>query len=303
MLTGARIYVLPTGRGLAFLSLAGVVLTAAINYDNSLAYALAFLLGAVFLLAPFHTWRNLAGLALRAGRAEEVFAGGTARFPLHLRKPGGREAVALRVLKRPYAKGGPRGGGPGSPTSVDLEAGAGATVWVERPAPRRGWLPLGEVVVESRYPLGLFRAWSPVRCQAACLVLPRPAGEAPLPGAQGGGVGERASGLGGQDFSGLRPYLPGDPPRRMAWKALARTGAPEVKRFEEGGAAQLRLELAQARGDTEARLSQLCRWVLEAERLGLAFSLRLPEQELASGEGPGHRRRCLQALALHGLTP
>jgi uncharacterized protein (DUF58 family) len=38
--------------------------------------------------------------------------------------------------------------------------------------------------------------------------------------------------------------------------------------------------------------------VLEAERSGSNYALRLPEQVLAPGRGPEHRHACLRALAL-----
>ena len=49
---------------------------------------------------------------------------------------------------------------------------------------------------------------------------------------------------------------------------------------------------------TEARLSQLCRWVEDAYAAGRAFGLRLPGAEIPPNVGPGHRQRCLTALAL-----
>ena len=50
--------------------------------------------------------------------------------------------------------------------------------------------------------------------------------------------------------------------------------------------------------DPEARLSRLTAWVLEAERLGLDYGLRLPHTEIAPDNGIAQRQRCLQALAL-----
>ena len=38
--------------------------------------------------------------------------------------------------------------------------------------------------------------------------------------------------------------------------------------------------------------------VLQADRLGLDYGLRLPGVEIAPNNGPVHRRRCLEALAL-----
>ena len=51
-------------------------------------------------------------------------------------------------------------------------------------------------------------------------------------------------------------------------------------------------------GDLETRLSRLTAWVLQADRLGLDYGLRLPGKEIAMGHGAAQRRRCLEALAL-----
>ncbi len=52
--------------------------------------------------------------------------------------------------------------------------------------------------------------------------------------------------------------------------------------------------------DTEARLSQLAAWVVEAERSGLPYGLRLPGMEIPPACGAAHRHACLKALALYG---
>src|SRR5690349_25103785 len=65
------------------------------------------------------------------------------------------------------------------------------------PAERRGWLALGRVMLETRFPLGLFRAWSYVEPESRCLVYPRPE-TSPLPALaasdQAGGVRAHAQG-------------------------------------------------------------------------------------------------------------
>lgn len=319
MLTRRRVYVLPTRQGASFLLLTLLVLIGAVNYGNSLAYVLAFLLGAVFLLTPLHTYRNLAGVRLGAGRSPEVFAGETARFPLTLSAAPGRAAVALELRvpparshawgwawpggRRPHWRRGPRPpereAGTGG-VRLDIEPDSPARVELARVMPRRGRHALGPVRVESRYPLGLFRAWSRVDIGLECLVYPAPGGTAPLPAAVARGSGERGGGRGVEEFAGLRPYLPGDPPRRLDWKRFARSGELEVKRFEGGGAEELELDYGRLAGEAEARLSQLCRWVLEAERLGLAFALVLPGERIPADAGGAHGQRCLRALATVG---
>ena len=62
---------------------------------------------------------------------------------------------------------------------------------------------------------------------------------------------------------------------------------------------QLAVDPSVAQRQLEQRLSRLCGWVLEAERSGANYGLRLPGTEIAPGRGELHRAACLQALALY----
>ena len=102
----------------------------------------------------------------------------------------------------------------------------------------------------------------------------------------------------------LRAYQPGDSPRLIAWKALARGGDLVTKEFQATASAELWLDWLDARApDPEARLSVLAHWVIETERLGQSYGLRLPGVSIPPGRGETHRARCLEALALHGEVP
>jgi len=50
--------------------------------------------------------------------------------------------------------------------------------------------------------------------------------------------------------------------------------------------------------NTEERLSQLCRWVIDAERAGIQYGFSLPGLKLPPDNGLLHNRKCLEALAL-----
>jgi uncharacterized protein (DUF58 family) len=51
--------------------------------------------------------------------------------------------------------------------------------------------------------------------------------------------------------------------------------------------------------DTEARLSQLTRWCLDAAARTDSFGLRLPNAVIPLGRGNRHLSDCLRALALY----
>jgi uncharacterized protein (DUF58 family) len=294
ILTERRIFLLPTGSGLLFAVVLAVMLVGAINYTLSLGYALVFLLAGVGMAAMVHTFRNLRGLSITPGRTAPVHAGDTAHFPLHLLNPGrhARRALAFRFAGS-------------DEVFADLAAGAEAVVTLPYPAHQRGWLTPGRITLATRYPLGLFRAWSYPYPRLTCLVYPRPISR-PLPPPSAAAAGGRIRGdCGDEDFAGLRRRNPSDPTRHIAWKAVARSAEAYpllVKQFAGSSDEELWLDwqMTAGEGDDETRLSVLTGWVLAADAAQVAYGLVLPGDRLPPALGAAHRDRCLQRLALYG---
>lgn len=294
-----RIYILPTRQGWSFLAVLAVMLLGATNYNNALGYVLTFLLGSMSLVSMLHAVRNLAGIGLRAAETPPAFAGDQARFGLLADNRGQPRRYAL-LARYPAREDARRAADDDRVVRFALEENAVQRVELPAVAARRGWLTLERVTIASRFPFGLFRAWSPVKVRLRCLVYPRPAGTRALPpclahdSSEGG-----ARGYGGDDFSGLREYRPGDSPRLIHWKSVAREQGVPVKVFAGESSGRLMLRWQDAAGATEARLSQLCLWVLEADTQGFRYGLSLPGEEIEPGTGEPHRQRCLRVLALH----
>ena len=167
--------------------------------------------------------------------------------------------------------------------------------------PHRGLHDVPTLRAETRYPFGLFRAWTVWRPAARVLAWPAPERPmAPLPAAPSaaGETAQRRPSDSGE-FEGVRAYRRGDALKRVVWKKAARTG--ELVSRDTSSALQQQLwldwQLAQLPG-TEPRLSRLAAWVLAAEAAGVAHGLRLPGVEIAPGSGAAQRRRSLDALAL-----
>lgn len=296
VLTQRRIYILPAATGFAFAGVLLVMLIGAINYNLGLGHALVFLLAGLGLVSMVHTFRNLAGLSVAPGRVEPVFAGETARFPLHLAnaRDEPRRALSLRFAGN-------------DAVAADIPGGGQAQVLLPFHTGRRGRIAPGRIVLETNYPLGLFRAWShpypPFHCLVYPTPLPRPL-PPPIPVAEPGA----SAGIGGQeDFAGLRLRHPADSPRHIAWKAVARNveAYPHlVKHFAGGAGEELWLDWELLDGeDEETRLSVLAGWVLAAETAQLAYGLALPGRRIDPARGNAHRAACLEALALHGHDP
>jgi uncharacterized protein (DUF58 family) len=292
VLVHRRVYIVPSRLGWLFGATLGILLVGSINYALALGFALTFFLGGMGFAAMAHTARNLARIGVSVGRAEPVFAGESAQYRLHLDGRAGfdRPAILARHI------------GSGSQLVVDIPAHGMGEVVLDVPAMRRGWLPLGRVLLETRFPLGLFRAWSYVEPDARCLVYPKPErSPLPPPSAEAAAGALRTQSAGNDDFSGLRNYQLSDSPRHVAWKAVARTDHMLTKQFTGEAAAELWLDwaLLPAGLGPEGRLSRLAGWVLAAERGGAHYGLRLPGVEIAPARGDAHAAACLQALALY----
>jgi uncharacterized protein (DUF58 family) len=285
-----QLYILPTRAGLLYALLLVVLLLAAINYSNGLAYGLAFLLASLAVVSMLHTHRNLHRLQVAPAAAEPVFAGEAARFPLTVNNPQARARFGVRLEhgRRTLA------------ARLDLAPQTTVNTALNVPATARGYLPMPDFKVATLFPLGLFYAWSRrLRFDAPCLVYPRPAPSTALPDAQHAVDGASSAAPAGDDFVGQREYAPGDSPRHINWKAAARGQGWYTKQFGGGEPAAVWLDWAETTGpDTEARLSVLCRWVLDAEQRGLHYGLRLPGRSIEPAQGAAHQHECLKALAL-----
>ena len=233
LLRQRRVYIVPTRLGWMFAATLGLLLLGSINYSLSLGFALTFVLAGMGLAGMVHTARNLALLSVSSGRAEAVFAGEAAQFRLYLDNRARFDRPA--ILARHVASG--------AQTVVDLSARSVGEAVLAVPAPRRGRQALGRVMLETRFPLGLFRAWSYVEPDVQCIVYPRPE-KSPLPpmSADDAAGAARAQARGNDDFSGLRAYQLSDSPRHVAWKAAARSGDMLTKQFTGEAVAELWLD-------------------------------------------------------------
>lgn len=298
VLSQRRVFILPTRAGIGFALLLLVLLIGSINYTLGLGFALTFLALSCALVDMVFTYRNLAHLTLQQGRVPAVFAGQEAQFELHI---ANRTAVARYGIWIDF----PDAAEPRHVT--DIAAHGSAAVLLGVPTAARGWLQPARVVLSTRFPLGLFRAWSYWRPAARALVYPRPEeGAPPLP-VGGNAVGSgRANG--NDDFAGVRSYQAGDSLRQLAWRQIARLdpalgGQLVTKHFEGGVGDELVLDFAllPAQLDLELRLSRMTRWVLDAEQRALPYAFRLGPVHYDAGSGAAHQAACLRALALYGV--
>ena len=288
-LPSRRIYIIPSGLGVAFAAMLFAMFIGAMNYANNLALGLTFLLGSLALTAMHYCHRTLSGIVIRSASSDPVFAGDTAVLQVALENTAPLARHELTV-----------GNDHGAAKPQLVPANGRSVFDLTLPAPRRGVLTLDHFEIVTRHPFGLFRAWSHIHMNLTCVVYPKPSarGLSPPPVETDTG-GAQDWGRGDEEFAGLRPFHPGDSPRRIAWKAYAREQGLQVKVYAGTAVTSHVFDWDGLPGlGAEARLSQLCRWIEDAYADGRAFALKLPNVEIPANIGPAHRQRCLTALAL-----
>lgn len=307
-LTHHHVFILPTRAGLLFALTLAVILIGSINYNNNLGYMLTFLLASLALVSILHTHRMLLGLQVTPGKVKPVFVGDSAQFQLWIdnREQIARYAVHLQQYSAPASLWKIMHSTDSPSLLLDIPSNQRLSVTVTVLASQRGRLALGRILVMTTFPLGLFRAWAYIDLDMTTLVYPQPIGNRLLPG---GPIGDKSGQIslqssGNDDFTGYRDYRPGDSPRHIDWKAVAREQGLLVKQF--GGTshttAWLTWDSVSHFGHVERGLSQLCLWILIAEEHGIRYGLDIPGSIFEPAAGEIHRKQCLQALALFENT-
>ncbi len=292
--------------GAVVLGLAG----AAYNTASNILFITLSLLLSCLLLGGLLLWLNFSRLAwrlrlppaLRAGAEQaatveirndrRVLPAYALWFELSAAPAGQAAAPAPLPTARQLLSG--KGWRTDAPERVTLrgriDPGENSGVeWRLRPA-RRGVLRVELESAGSVFPFGFLSAAVGIGLEREALVWPatvdyRRFGAAsawrPQPGARRASTGPRSD-----DLRAVRRYAPGDPPRRVHWKATARTGRLMVREFasEREDGLQLWLQTGEETWPREEQFELLC---------GLAATLA---EEL-------FRLGRLRSVAINGAAP
>jgi uncharacterized protein (DUF58 family) len=287
-----RLYIVPTRAGAGFGLLLFLMLVAGLNYANSAALFLVFLLAGFALVAMHQCHTNLLGTTLSCATAQPTFAQRSGLLSLTFENSGSsdRYGIAAGVADEAVI-------------AADLKAADRQRIDLSVSAPKRGLLRIERLRITSTHPFGLFRTWTWVHASLEMIVYPRPHGSLPMPADSGNKWGARSrTNVGTDEWRSLRPFRDGDSPRQVDWKAYAR-GAPLLVKEYSASGSELRMfefdRLAQM--PLETKLEQLAKWIVDADTGGERYGLVLPDTEIAPDSGPEHRHRCLTALALYAL--
>ena len=286
-----RIFILPSKGGLALGLVILLMLIASINYNNSMGFVFTFLLAAAAQASTFYSYKNLSGLVISMSKTPPLFSGTSGNINVLIKESSQRQrwVVSIKHLN--------------NSDYINLQPSQNQIVSLPITPTKRGWYTPNTITLYSQFPFGFFRAWSPLKFNAPILVYPTPIDadlSIPLKNSTESNASIASLDSGTDDFSGFKPYQTGHSYRHINWKAFAAEKGLYTNEFSADQSATIWLDWDEcANLSLESKISQLCFWVLAAEKNGLTYGLRLPTVNIEPSTGLNHQHRCLKALALY----
>lgn len=291
-----QLYILPTRIGWYYAMILLALFAIAIKYDNQAAFMMLFVLVAVGIITMHYTHNNIIGLELSAGATKAVFVGEYAHFPLQVKNHSNKARLAVWLICAGFRQ------------VFDLSTNDQKELMVKLPTIKRGYYACPEVVLSSQFPMGIFFCWSKrFDTSERCIVYPQPLDLISFPD-NGEGSTQSLSKSHVQnnaaDYSGMKAYRPGDRPRDIHWPSLAKTHKLVTVQHEDQPSSSVNLSWFSlpASMNTEDRISQLCFWLIEAEKQNQRYQLEMPNHTIQFGNGSAHLNECLTVLALWGVN-
>jgi uncharacterized protein (DUF58 family) len=288
-LESRRLYILPTRFGYLFGVMLFFLFLAAINYQNSMAFVLTFMLCAMAIISLWQTHKNLLGLNVSLKTPRPVFNGEDCEFIFRFshQNKSFRYAIGVQYANQP-------------PVYLTLQPEATAQARLKIPSHRRGQFKPKGVQIFSRYPTLLFHTWGWLKFDLPVLVYPKPVFDAVLKQtmvAQYDGQTSTST-IEGDDFAGLREHRVGESLRHISWKAYAQGKGMLTKTFQGHARPTLWIDWSRMPdGSTDSKLSYMTALVFLAENENQRYGIKLPGQTIEQQSGTAHRQECLHAIA------
>lgn len=308
-----NIFIIPTRFGASFLFFILLLFLLGTNYQNNVIILISYFLVSFFVVTLLHSFFNLSGLKFQAKNSIQGFVDTQLYFPLIITSKKSRFNIRFSFeqstawLKK-KDKEQVNENNSAEIAVVQLALGE-SEIQVPYRVYQRGQYSLGRMLIASEYGFGLFRAWTRLDFAQQVTAYPKPITylwSDTQQSVAGDEVKDKVESYqdsfqpGQDEFNQLRPYQLGESLSRVSWKHVARGQGWFTKQYQQAlaGKLQLNFEYLPA-GTLEQRLSWLSYAIKDCSNKQIAFSLKLPDQELAYDNSSQHTLQCLTALACY----
>jgi len=291
VLHNRRLYILPTRFGYLYAVMLVVLLLAAINYQNSMAYVLTFLLTSLGIISLWQTHKNLLGLTIQLKTPCPVYQQENLDFEFVISQStqAQRFAIGIQYMNKP-------------PVYTRLEPEQTTILSLPLPALKRGLYQPAGFVIFTRYPTGLFHAWSWMKFDIPVLIYPKPLFDMNLK--QSVSDEQHAKSTidtsDGDDFAGLREHREGESLRHISWKAYAQGRGMLTKTFQGHASPSIWIDWSDMTATSlEGKLSQMTALVIQSNQEGRKYGIKLPGITIQQSIGAAHLADCLKQFGTY----
>ena len=289
-LSHQNIYILPSKDGVFFIAVATLNFVLGINYQNNLILAVSYMMAIMMTAALFMGFFNLYKRNVRYVSALANFYPYPSKLSLKITGP--KAIQSLRVQTQ-YEE---------QPHCFD-EVSSSEVIELNIAGLTRGHYPINAITLCSYFPFGLVKTWSYLCPDDAFYIYPEPSATPLTTNQYGQQQNEKSqrvnSSESSPEFDHLKEYQNGMSLSRVAWKQYAKSDKMLIKHSHDNFAdpSKLVFDYSRLSGDKEERLSQLCRLIVDAEKRQQPYALYLQQHRFAFGQGPDHKKLCLEALS------
>ena len=285
-ITRHNIYILPSKSGWLFILTLIAILSGAINYNNSMAYLLCFFLASLGFIAMLQTHQNLNGIIISSAHSSSVYCGRAVEFNFNVSTKDHQHHFAICTENN---------------KSFSVKDDFTSEFFITETSKKRGRKNPDRFKIYTEFPLGLFYAWTQVKINNPVIIYPKPVKYSSIATSFFAGNKQKENLTGDDDYSGIREFKKGDSPKKLAWKAIAKTNQLYTKEFHTESGDYLIFDFDQLNHitNTEEKLSILCGLILNASKEKSTYGLKLPDKNIKPDHGDLHKHKCLSLLALY----
>jgi uncharacterized protein (DUF58 family) len=292
-----KTYIFPTGFGFAFGTLSFILLVMAIGYGNNILYFFVFLLVSMGLTSVWLTNKNVDSVKVNDLQSSFLYAKENNLVTLHIENRNKKDSPLWDLEFRIEYK-------TKEPSEIAVltevdHVGFVSLNWIPE---KRGYLRSPRILIQSRFPFKMLRAWRYSHKTNELLVFPRREGKENLKTL----IGHQSNKdeMANLDNEGLfrdyREFQNSDSPARIDWKRSVKHQKHLIKNYEKSGDRKILIdwEMTSSIPDFEARISQLAYWIDLCHEQNELFSLKIKNFQTEYFASPSHYKSCMEKLAL-----
>ncbi len=289
-----RLYILPTRFGIMYSFLLLVIFLAAINYQNSLSFALSFLLTSIGIVSLWKTHKNLLNLDIKLLKPKTVFNGEQLELMFQIKHSHSFAHYAVGLQYQQSA-----------PCYCTINPQQTKNISLNLNTDQRGIFQLDGITIFTRFPTGLFHCWGWMQFEHPVLIYATPIAtclDSEIAEISDDGNNHTKC-LDGDDFAGLREHKQGESLKHISWKAVAQGRGFLSKIYQGQSQPSLWLDWDNIQASSiEEKISKITSLILKADASNQQYGLKTPFVHINKNIGKAHKEQCLKALATYQQT-